>query len=45
MPLGNRADVTGFPAVTDGFLMLYGSAIQDTGTQAPIAPDLLTGSS
>ena len=42
MKLGNRADASGFPGVSDGFLMLYGSAIQDTGTPAPIAPEPLT---
>ncbi len=42
MKLGDRADATGFPAVSDGFLMLYGSAIQDTGTPAPVAPAPLT---
>jgi diguanylate cyclase (GGDEF)-like protein len=34
--LGDRADATGFPAVSNGTLMLYGSAIQDTGSQEPV---------
>ena len=38
MRLGNRAEATGFPAVSNGFLMLYGSAIQDDGVPAPVRP-------
>ena len=33
MRLGDRAEATGFPAVSDGFLMLYGSAIRDDGVR------------
>jgi diguanylate cyclase (GGDEF)-like protein len=36
MKLGDLADATGFPAVSNGTLMLYGSAIQDTGIQEPV---------
>jgi diguanylate cyclase (GGDEF)-like protein len=39
MPIGNLAEATGFPAVSDGFLMLYGSTIQDSGIPAPVKPE------
>ncbi len=38
MKLGDRADATGFPAISNGFLMLYGSVIQDSGVPAPVKP-------
>jgi diguanylate cyclase (GGDEF)-like protein len=38
MPIGDRAEATGFPNVSDGFLMLYGSAIRDDGFPAPLSP-------
>jgi diguanylate cyclase (GGDEF)-like protein len=41
MRVGNYAVATGFPAVSDGFLMLYGSAIQDTGILTPVTPQPL----
>ncbi len=42
MKLGDRADATGFPAVSNGTLMLYGSAIQDTGIQEPVKAQAVT---
>ena len=42
MRLGDRAEATGFPAVSNGFLMLYGSAIQDDGVAAPVRPERAT---
>jgi diguanylate cyclase (GGDEF)-like protein len=42
MRIGDVADATGFPGVTDGFLELTGSEIQDDGTQAPIAPKTIS---
>ena len=42
MRLGDRAEATGFPAVSNGFLMLYGSAIKDDGFQAPVRPEKAT---
>jgi diguanylate cyclase (GGDEF)-like protein len=42
MRLGDRAEATGFPAVSDGFLMLYGSAIRDDGISAPVRPEPVT---
>ena len=42
MRLGDRAEATGFPAVSNGFLMLYGSAIQDDGVPAPVQPERTT---
>jgi len=38
MPIGDRAEATGFPNVSDGFLMLYGSAIRDDGFPSPLSP-------
>lgn len=38
MRIGDRADAIGFPAVSNGFLMLYGSAIRDKGDYAPVSP-------
>jgi diguanylate cyclase (GGDEF)-like protein len=40
--LGDRAEATGFPSVSDGFLMLYGSAIRDDGIPAPVRPEPVT---
>ena len=40
--LGDRADATGFPAVSNGTLMLYGSAIRDTGSQEPVKAQTAT---
>jgi diguanylate cyclase (GGDEF)-like protein len=40
--IGDWAEATGFPAVRDGFLMLYGSTIQDAGLPAPIRPERTT---
>ncbi len=40
--LGDRADATGFPAVSNGTLMLYGSSVQDTGIQGPVNPQTVT---
>ena len=40
--LGDRTDATGFPAVSNGTLMLYGSAIQDTGIQEPVKAQTVT---
>ena len=42
MRLGDRAEATGFPAVSEDFLMLYGSAIRDDGIAAPIRPQHVT---
>lgn len=42
MKLGDRADATGFPAVSNGTLMLYGSAIQDTGNLEPVEAQTAT---
>ena len=42
MRIGDLASATGFPAVNDGFLMLYGSAIQDGGVPAPVSPEPVT---
>jgi diguanylate cyclase (GGDEF)-like protein len=42
MRVGDRAEATGFPAVSNGSLMLYGSAIQDDGVQAPVRPETAT---
>jgi diguanylate cyclase (GGDEF)-like protein len=42
MRIGDRADATGFPAVSDGFLILYASAIQDSGIPAPARPETVT---
>jgi diguanylate cyclase (GGDEF)-like protein len=42
MRIGDRAEATGFPTVNDGFLMLSGSAIQDSGIQASVIPQPLT---
>ena len=42
MRIGDKADATGFPAVSNGFLMLYGSAILDSGIPAPIEPEKMT---
>jgi diguanylate cyclase (GGDEF)-like protein len=42
MRIGDKADAAGFPAVSDGFLMLYGSAILDSGVSDPIRPESMT---
>lgn len=42
MRIGDRAEATGLPAVSDGFLMLYGSSIRDDGNPAPLRPERLT---
>jgi len=38
VPIGDVADVSGFPGLHDGFLTLTNGAIQDSGVRAPIAP-------
>src|ERR1019366_635117 len=38
MRIGDLAESAGFPAVSDGFLMLYGSAIRDSGIREPVDP-------
>lgn len=38
MQIGDKADAIGFPAISNGFLMLYGSAIRDSGEPAPVKP-------
>ena len=40
--IGNIADVTGFPGLHDGFLTLTNGEIQDSGVQAPVAPQPAT---
>lgn len=42
MRLGDRAEATGFPSVSNGFLMLYGSAIRDDGVPEPVRPERTT---
>jgi len=42
MRIGDKADAIGFPAVSDGFLMLYGAAILDSGISDPIQPESMT---
>jgi diguanylate cyclase (GGDEF)-like protein len=42
MRIGDAADATGFPDVHDGFLNLKHSEIDDSGVQAPIAPQPAT---
>ena len=42
MKIGDRAEATGFPAYSHGFLMLYGSAIRDSGIPEPVKPAPLT---
>jgi diguanylate cyclase (GGDEF)-like protein len=42
MRIGDLAEAAGFPAVSDGFLMLYGSAIRDSGIREPVDPTPLT---
>ena len=42
MKIGDRAEATGFPAYSHGFLMLYGSAIHDSGIPEPVKPASLT---
>jgi diguanylate cyclase (GGDEF)-like protein len=37
--VGDRAQVTGFPGVNNGNLVLTGSEFQDSGVHAPIIPD------
>jgi diguanylate cyclase (GGDEF)-like protein len=37
--VGDRAEATGFPAFSHGFLMLYSSAIRDSGIPAPVSPE------
>jgi diguanylate cyclase (GGDEF)-like protein len=44
MRIGDQATATGFPSVSDGFLMLDGSAIQDSGISAPVNPEPVTWS-
>jgi diguanylate cyclase (GGDEF)-like protein len=36
--IGDRADVIGFPAVDDGFMILVEGEVQSTGLAAPIVP-------
>jgi len=36
--VGDWAEATGLPSVRDGFLMLYASTIQDSGSPAPVRP-------
>jgi diguanylate cyclase (GGDEF)-like protein len=40
--LGNVAEATGFPGVSDGFLELSGSEIRDTGVAAPVTPQAMS---
>jgi diguanylate cyclase (GGDEF)-like protein len=40
--IGDQAEVTGFPDVNNGFLVLTGSTTQDTGIAAPINPERVT---
>jgi diguanylate cyclase (GGDEF)-like protein len=42
MHVGDQAEVTGFPDVINGFLVLTGSSTQDTGIAAPITPEQVT---
>jgi diguanylate cyclase (GGDEF)-like protein len=42
MKIGDRGEAAGFPTASDGFLMLYGSAIQDSGIPAPVRPEPAT---
>jgi diguanylate cyclase (GGDEF)-like protein len=42
--IGNLADAIGFPSVSNGFLVLFGGAIHDTGTPAPKYPTPVTWS-
>jgi hypothetical protein len=42
MRIGDRAEVIGFPAVSDGFLVVGGSEIQDSGIPAPVSPQPVT---
>ncbi len=37
--IGDLAQVTGFPSVNNGFLILTGSEIQDSGVYAPVTPE------
>lgn len=37
-PIGDVADVTGFPGLHDGFLTLTNGEVQDTGVPAPVTP-------
>jgi len=39
--IGDLAEATGFPSVNNGYLVLSGAEIKDTGVPAPIAPRLL----
>jgi diguanylate cyclase (GGDEF)-like protein len=36
--IGDRADATGFPSASEGFLQLTASEIRDSGVAAPVAP-------
>ena len=40
--IGDWAEATGFPMARNGFLVLYGSTIQDGGHPAPIRPEHAT---
>jgi diguanylate cyclase (GGDEF)-like protein len=40
--VGDQAEVIGFPDASNGFLVLTGSSIQDTGIAAPISPEKIT---
>jgi len=42
--VGDQAEVTGFPDVSNGFLVLTGSSAQDSGIPAPITPERATSS-
>jgi diguanylate cyclase (GGDEF)-like protein len=41
-PIGNVADVTGFPGLHDGFLTLTNGEIHDSHVQAPVTPQPAT---
>jgi diguanylate cyclase (GGDEF)-like protein len=42
LAIGQQVDVTGFPTVRNGSLALSRGEVQDSGTNAPIAPALLS---
>jgi diguanylate cyclase (GGDEF)-like protein len=42
MRVGDQADATGFPTVTDGYLELVASEVQDSGSQTLVAPQPVT---
>jgi len=41
VPVGEVVDAIGFPIVNDGFLMLNGGEVRDTGKFAPLTPQAL----